>query len=37
MIQIIYFIKSEKVKINSECPIYAKIKFGQQSITMSIR
>ena len=37
MVQIIYFIKSEKVKSNGECPIYAKIKFGQQSITMSVR
>jgi len=37
MVQIIYFIKSEKVKSNGECPIYAKIKFEQQSITMSVR
>lgn len=37
MVQIIYFIKSGKVKSNGECPIYAKIKFGQQSITMSVR
>ncbi|PKG44023.1 site-specific integrase [Psychroflexus sp. MES1-P1E] len=37
MLQIIYFIKSDKAKKNGECPIYAKIQFQRQTITMSTK
>lgn len=37
MLQIIYFIKSDKIKKSGEAPIYAKIRYQQQSITMSTR
>ncbi|WP_033960439.1 site-specific integrase [Psychroserpens jangbogonensis] len=37
MLQITYFIKSEKAKKNGQCPIYAKVKYQNQSLTMSTR
>lgn len=37
MLQFIYFIKAEKAKKNGESPIYAKIKYQNQTITMSSR
>ena len=37
MLQFIYFIKAEKAKKNGESPIYAKIKYQNQTITMSTR
>ncbi|MBR9846055.1 MAG: site-specific integrase, partial [Algicola sp.] len=37
MLQIIYFIKTQKVKKNGQCPIYAQVKYHNQVITMSTR
>lgn len=37
MLKIIYFIKAEKAKKNGACPIYAKISFQNQKISMSTR
>jgi len=37
MLHIIYFIKTEKTKQNGEAPIYAKISYHRQSLTMSVR
>lgn len=37
MLQIIFFIKSDKTKKNGECPLYAKIQYQQQTITMSAK
>ncbi len=37
MLQFIYFIKAEKAKKSGESPIYAKIKYQNQTITMSSR
>lgn len=35
MLKIIFYIKSEKTKINGESPIFAKISNKQDSITLS--
>lgn len=37
MLKVIYFIKSDKVMKNGECPIYAKIRYQQQTLTMSTK
>lgn len=37
MLKIFFYIKSVKVKSNGEAPIYAKIQFGNQIISMNIR
>lgn len=37
MLKVIYFIKSDKVMKNGECPIYAKIQYQQQTLTMSTK
>lgn len=37
MLQIIYFIKKEKANKSGLCPIYAKIKYQSQSVTMSTK
>ncbi len=37
MLKIIYFIKSDKATKNGECPIYAKVQYQQQIITMSTK
>ena len=32
MLKIIFYIKSEKIKLNGESPIYCKIKLNNESV-----
>ena len=35
MLKIIFYIKSEKIKLNGESPIYCKIKLNNESVSLS--